>query len=110
MEEKSSYQQKVEAQLEEWKADLEVLKAKAKDVTVDLQAEYNEKIKELEPKIAEGKAKLAELVDTADDAWDDVKEGAESIWKQMKETFNNVKEKFDKDDEPKTPEAPKAEE
>ena len=30
MEEKSSYQQKVEAQLEEWKADLEQLKAKAK--------------------------------------------------------------------------------
>ena len=28
----------------------------------------------------------------------------------MKETFSNVKEKFDKDDEPKAPEAPKTEE
>ena len=57
-------------------------------------------IDELEPKIAEGKAKLKELADTADDAWDDVKEGAASIWDQMKATFSKVADRFDKDDEP----------
>ena len=61
---------------------------------------YNELIDELEPKIAEGKAKLKELADTADDAWDDVKEGAASIWDQMKSTFSKVADRFDKDDEP----------
>ena len=42
---------------------------------------------------------MKELVDTADDAWDDVKEGAASIWDQMKTTFRNVKDRFDGDDD-----------
>jgi len=101
MEEKSNYQKKVESQLNDWKADLDALKEKAKGASADLQAEYNEKIKELEPKIAEGKVKLAELADAADDAWEDVKDGAESIWGQLKSTFKDVKDRFDKDDKPK---------
>lgn len=99
MEDKKNYQEKMEAQIDEWKKDLEALKARANAAKTDLKLKYEEQIKELEPKIAEGKAKLKELADATDDAWEEVKDGAESIWEQMKITFKNVKDKFDKDEE-----------
>lgn len=109
MEEKSSYRRKVDAQFEDLKIDLEALKAKVQNVTTDWQAEYQEKIRELEPKIAEGKVRLAELADTADEAWDEMKEGTELILKQLRETFKNVKEKFNKDEASETSDATKNE-
>ncbi len=98
-ERKSDFQQKLDAQINELESKLDNLKLKAKDATADAKVKYNELIDDLEPKIAEGKAKLKELADTADDAWDDVKEGAASIWDQMKTTFRNVKDRFDGDDD-----------
>ena len=99
MEEKSEFKQKLDTQVNELEAQVDKLKLKAKEATEDAKEKYNELIDELEPKIAEGKAKLKELADTADDAWDDVKEGAASIWDQMKTTFRNVKDRFDGDDD-----------
>ena len=107
MEEKSEFKEKLDSQLNDLETQVEKLKLKAKEATEEAKVKYNELIDELEPKIAEGKAKLKELADTADDAWDDVKEGAASIWDQMKVTFNKVADKFDKDDEPKATEEPK---
>ena len=100
MEEKSEFKQKLDTQLNELETQVDKLKAKAKEATEEAKVKYNELIDELEPKIAEGKAKLKELADTADDAWDDEKEGAASIWDQMKSTFSKVADRFDKDDEP----------
>lgn len=96
MEENQNYQQKMEAQIDEWKKDLEELKVKANAATDDLKAKYESQIKELEPKIEEGKAKLKELANSADEAMDELKEGAETIWEQMKTTLKNAKDKFTK--------------
>ena len=104
-EKKSDFQEKLNAQVDELEAKLDNLKLKAKDATADAKEKYNALIDDIEPKIAEGKAKLKELADTADDAWDDVKEGAASIWEQMKSTFNKVADKFAKDDEDEAPKA-----
>lgn len=98
-EKKSDFQAKLNAQVDELEAKLDNLKLKAKDATAEAKVKYNDLIDDIEPKIAEGKAKLKELADTADDAWDDVKEGAASIWEQMKSTFKNVKDRFDGDDD-----------
>lgn len=47
----------------------------------------------------EGKSKLKDLKESGADAWDAVKEGADSIWDTMKATFAEVKERLrDNDD------------
>ena len=61
MGDKELYEQKKQAQLDEWKADLDKLKAKASGASADAQLEMNKQIKALESKIEEGKAKLSEL-------------------------------------------------
>jgi len=96
MSEKELYQQKKQAQLDEWEAEVDKLKAKASGASADAQLELNKEIEELEGKIEQGKAKLAELADTSEDAWGSIKESVESAWDSMKSSFSEAAAKFKK--------------
>ncbi len=101
-EQKEAYQQKIQAQLDEWRSDIDRLKEKAKNATAEQKLKYQEHIDKLELKMDEGKSKLKDLKESSAEAWDAVKDGADSIWDTMKATFAEVKEKFsDKDDDEK---------
>ncbi len=98
-EQKENYQQKIQEQLDEWRADIDRLKEKAKNATAETKLRYQENIDRLELKMDEGKSRLKELKESGSEAWDAVKEGADSIWDTMKATFAEVKEKLkDKED------------
>jgi uncharacterized coiled-coil DUF342 family protein len=94
MNEKQLYQQKRQAQLDEWKAEIDKVKAKASGASADVQLQLNQQIKVLEGKIAEGKAKLAEIAGASDEAWESLKGGAESAWDSLKAGFNEAASKF----------------
>lgn len=96
MNEKELYQQKKQAQLDEWKAEVDKLKAKASGASADAQLELNKQIEVLEGKIGEGKTKLAEIADASEDAWESIKEGVESAWDSMKSAFSDAAAKFKK--------------
>ncbi len=101
-EKKESYQQKIQEQLDEWRADIDRLKERAKNATAETKLKYQENIDRLELKMEEGRSKLKDLKESGADAWDAVKEGADSIWDTMKATFAEVKERMkDKDEETK---------
>ncbi len=61
-EQKESYQQKIQEQLDEWRADIDRLKERAKDATAGTKQKYQENIDRLELKMDEGKAKLKDLL------------------------------------------------
>lgn len=46
MSKKKAYQQKIEAQLEEWKAEIDTMKAKAKKAGVDVQSWYYKQLED----------------------------------------------------------------
>ena len=96
MNDKELYQQKKQAQLDEWKADVDKLKAKASGASADAQMELNKQIGVLESKIEEGKIKLAELAETSSDAWESVTDGIESAWDSMRSAFSEALDKFKK--------------
>jgi hypothetical protein len=96
MENKEVYRQKIEAQLNVWKAELEVLKAKAKLAEADAKIEIQDQVKKLEAKLGEANVKINQLADSTEEAWDVVKDGAETMWANLKQTFNEAKSKFDK--------------
>lgn len=96
MTEKELYQQKKQAQLDEWKAEVDKLKAKASGASADAQLELNKEIEALEGKIEEGKTKLAEVADASEDAWESIKDGVESAWDSMKSAFSDAAAKFKK--------------
>jgi septal ring factor EnvC (AmiA/AmiB activator) len=94
MNEKQLYQQKRQAQLDEWQAEIDKFKAKASGASADAQLKLNEQIKVLEGKLAAAKAKLTEIADASDDAWESIKEGAESAWASLKSGFSEAASKF----------------
>jgi len=96
MNEKELYRQKKQAQLDEWKAEVDKLKAKASGASADAQMELNKQIEALEGKIEEGKAKLAEIADAGEDTWESIKDSVESAWDSMKTAFSEAVNKFKK--------------
>ena len=94
MDEKQLYQQKRQAQLDEWQAEIDKFKAKASGASADAQLKLNEQIKVLEGKLTVGKAKLKEIAEASDDAWESIKGGAESAWASLKSGFSEAASKF----------------
>lgn len=96
MSEKEQYQQKLQAQLDEWKAEIDKLKAKASDASADAKLEMDKQIETLEEKVKEGKAKLSELSEASDDSWEKLKGNISSTWDSIKSAFSDAASKFKK--------------
>jgi len=91
---KESYQKKLQAQLDEWSADIDKLKAKADKAEADTKLEFHQKVEELKEKRAAANAKLTELKAASDDAWEDLKTGAESAWLSLGESVKSATSRF----------------
>ena len=94
MGDKEIYQQKMKAQLDQWKADIDKLKAKASGAGADAKLEMNKQIKSLENKLNDGKQRLAALAGASGEAWHSMKEGVESAWSTLKSAVNEAADKF----------------
>lgn len=94
MSNKDAYEQKLQAKLDEWQADLDKLKAKAKGAEADARIEYQEEIDRLESQRNEARQKLAELREASDDAWEDLKDGVERAWDSVSESFKSARSRF----------------
>lgn len=80
--------------MDEWEAEVNRIKAKASGASANAQLELNKEINALEGKIEQGKAKLAEIADASEDAWESIKEGVDSAWDSLKSAVNDAAEKF----------------
>jgi hypothetical protein len=78
------YKQKYEAQLHEWTAKVEALKAHADKLTADAKLDAKPHLDALHEKLGAAKAKLDDIVKATDDRWDDVKAGADHAWNDVK--------------------------
>lgn len=91
---KQVYQQKLQAQLDEWSADIDKLKAKARQADADAQIDYNQEIENLKAYQAQANAKLSELKSASDDAWQDLKSGTEEAWKSLQTAIKSATDRF----------------
>jgi uncharacterized protein YhaN len=91
---KESYQQKLQAQLDEWGAEIDKLKAKADKAEADAKLEYYEQIEDMRVKQETAKDKLAELTAASDDAWEDLKAGVEGAWLALGDAVGNATSRF----------------
>ena len=82
---KDAYKQKIEAELELVNANLEVLKAKAKIATSDIQISYLKEIEKLEDNYAIVQSKLQKLGEFGEGTWEHLKKDVEHNWDLIKE-------------------------
>ena len=91
---KETYEKKLQAQLDEWGAEIYKLKAKADKAEADVQLDYYKQIEELRTMQETANEKLAELKEASDDAWDDLKAGIENAWDSLGNALKSAASRF----------------
>jgi hypothetical protein len=91
---KEAYKQKIEAELELAQARLAQWNAKAKVMAADGNVEYAKRVEELEQKVQSTRAKLKELTEAGEDAWESLKSGVESAWGSLSSGIRDAASKF----------------
>jgi 4-oxalocrotonate tautomerase len=91
---KDIYIQRLQSQYEEWKPEIERLKAKAEQVAADAKTEYRKLIDDLQDKQKTARSKLDELRQSSGGAWEDLKTGIEGAWKEVEKALKAAVSKF----------------
>lgn len=94
LEKKKAYQEKIDAQLKEWTAKIDALKAKADKTKSYAQLKYKEQIENLRMKQEAARGKFQELKDSGGEAWEEIKVGLDNALEDLKGAFNRAKSKF----------------
>ncbi|SDC02474.1 coiled coil domain-containing protein [Ruegeria marina] len=94
MDEKNAYRQKLEARLDQWRADIDKLQAKANEASADARLEYEKQIEKLRGLQQEAREKLEKLDQAGGEAWKDLKSGIEKAWDDLGAAVKSASERF----------------
>jgi len=94
MSERDAYVEKMKARLDEWNAELSRLSAKADGAKADAKLEHERAIAELKTQRDEMQQQLGKVMSASEDAWDDLRKGADSAWDKLGEAFESASKRF----------------
>jgi uncharacterized protein YukE len=94
MSNKEAYEKKLQGQLDEWRAEIDKLKAKADSAEGDAQLEYQKQVDDLRSRQEAATEKLEELKKTGDSSWEDLKAGLDSAWDSLRESVKSATSRF----------------
>jgi len=90
---REEFEAKLKEQINGWNADLDKLEADA-----EAKIKYEKQIKELRQKAEEAQQNLTKIHDAGDDvdddAWEDLKQGAKTLWNMYENSFKKAKSEF----------------
>lgn len=91
---KDAYKQKMEAQLKEWDAQINLLEAKVENAGADIKVKRAQHLHELRAKQRAASAKMKELEKATSETWEQVKKTADKIWDDLKAGVAAAQSKF----------------
>lgn len=84
METREIYKEKYQAQIHEWAAKLDVLKARAEMMSAQAKLDAKPRIDAMHEKLEAAKAKMHDIASSTDDKWDEVKKGIDHAWDETR--------------------------
>ncbi len=94
MNDKEQYQQRGQAQLDEWHKDIAKLKARVTVATGEAKTAMDKEFSALDRRLENYQAKLAELAAAGEEAWCSVQKEAESAWDAMMTAVTDASSRF----------------
>jgi len=91
---KEAYKEKFKAQLHEWQAEIDRLKAKAEEAEAEAKIEYQRQIDKLKKLQGEAWDNFEKLRSASERAWDEMKAEAEKKWVEMNNAIKSAIDKF----------------
>jgi uncharacterized protein (DUF111 family) len=79
-----AYKQKMAVQLKQWSAQINLLEAKVKNARADMKIKRADELHQLRVKQRAAFGKMRELGKANGEAWEQVKEAADKIWRDLK--------------------------
>lgn len=96
MSNREAYKQKMKGELDLVLAKILEFRGIARIAVADARVQATSTIEDLERRFDKTKAKLSELNDAGDDAWESVKDGVDKAWGELRTAFGDAKERFKK--------------
>lgn len=87
---KHSYQEMLEAQLEEWDEKIQNVTAVAKTAGTKLRKELESRFADLAEQRAAARTQLAQLREHGEEAWQDVRQNADRLWGNMRGSLEEI--------------------
>jgi alpha-beta hydrolase superfamily lysophospholipase len=94
MGQKEAYQEKIEAQIKEWSAKLQELKAKAEKATADKKIELNKAIDDMRARKEAAQVKLEEIKGASAETWEKLKVAMDKAMEDVKTFWEGIKSRF----------------
>ena len=91
---KKAFMNTLSSQITEWQKELANLSTRADQAGTKAKAEIQSQIKELNSKLDDAQGKLKQIQAVGPDAWEDVREGFEKGWTEMRGAFKNALARF----------------
>lgn len=87
--------EKMKARLDEWNADLDRWEAKVAQAKAEGRREYVERVETLRWKWQDLRRKLSEAQEAGAGAWEQLLEGFEDAWRNLKTAFEKARSELD---------------
>lgn len=84
METREIYKEKYQAQIHEWTAKLDVLKARAEKMSAQTKLDAKPRIDSMHEKLEAAKTKMHDIAASTDDKWEDVKKSVDHAWTETR--------------------------
>lgn len=91
---KEVYQEKAEAQLREWRAELDKLKARADKQKAEAKGEYQDVIEQLQERQDRAEHRLGQIRASSASAWEDLKGGMDAALAELKAAIDRASARF----------------
>jgi hypothetical protein len=85
-----AYQQKMEAQLKQWKAKIDIAEARAEQVSADAKIKYAEQLETIDEKYEQAQEKLAALQDASEDAYKEIRQGLDRAIQELSDSMSKA--------------------
>lgn len=97
MNREKAFQDKIEAQLKEWSAEIEKMKAKADKLEAEARLEYQQQIRSLGEKQQAVQSRLQTMMEAGEERWDRLKTDVEVAFNAFAKEFQRVKDTLRRD-------------
>lgn len=84
METREIYKEKYQAQIHEWTAKLDVLKARAEKMSAQTKLDAKPRMDSMTEKLDAAKAKMHDIASATDEKWEEVKKTVDHAWTETK--------------------------
>jgi len=93
---KEAYQEKIDAKLKKWRAEIDKLKADSREAKADAKLEYQHQIDELSSKQKAAEQRFNELKRAGADSWEDMKTGIDKALNALQQSFERASQRVRK--------------